>query len=107
VKALKGPDALKDWATMDLFYGCRSSEWDFLYKEEWKSYAKELDGKFRLHVALSQQPGQPKKYVQRLLEEQATTVVESLIDKKGMYCCLIVIFYYSRVENEFPVVFQY
>jgi len=87
-KASKGPDALRDWATMDLFYGCRRSDCDFLYKDEWVEYAKELDGKFRLHVALSREPGKPKKYVQQLVEEQADMVVESLIRKKGMCYCL-------------------
>jgi NADPH-ferrihemoprotein reductase len=84
-KASKGPDALADWATMDLFYGCRRADWDFLYKDEWVEYGKELDGKFRLHVALSREPGKPKKYVQHLVEEQAERVFESLIDKKGTY----------------------
>jgi NADPH-ferrihemoprotein reductase len=68
---------------MDLFYGCRRSDWDFLYKEEWESYKKELDGKFRMHVAFSREPGKPKKYVQELLGEHAQTVAEALVTKKG------------------------
>jgi sulfite reductase alpha subunit-like flavoprotein len=36
-----------------------------------------------MHVALSREPGQSKKYVQQLIEEQAETVVESIIEKKG------------------------
>jgi NADPH-ferrihemoprotein reductase len=68
---------------MDLFYGCRRSDWDFLYKDEWEEYAEELDGKFRLHVAFSRTPGQPKVYVQQLVEQQSDTIVESLLTKKG------------------------
>jgi len=86
-KAKTGPDALKDWATMDLFYGCRS-DWDFLYKDEWESYAKELDGKFRLHVAFSRRSRNKKIYVQDLIEEQAEKIVEALVEKKGyLYIC--------------------
>lgn len=46
-KATKGPLALHDWAPITLFYGCRRSDQDFLYREEWKRIEKELDGVFR------------------------------------------------------------
>ena len=59
-KEKDGADALKDWGTIDLFYGCRCSTWDYLYKDEWEAYAQELDGKFRIHTALSREPGQKK-----------------------------------------------
>jgi len=87
-KSRMGPDALNDWATMDLFYGCRRSDWDFLYKEEWESYERELDGKFKLHVGYSREPGKKKVYVQELVAENADRVVEALIQKKGyLYIC--------------------
>ena len=78
-----GPDALKDWGTIDLFYGCRRSTWDFLYRAEWDEYAKELDGKFRLHVALSREEGQPKVYVQQLLREEGDRIGQALVQQKG------------------------
>ncbi|GAA5844589.1 hypothetical protein JCM9279_006357 [Rhodotorula babjevae] len=83
-----GVDALKDWGTIDLFYGCRRSTWDFLYRAEWEEYAKELDGKFRLHVALSREEGQPKVYVQQLLREEGDRIGQALVQQKGYaYIC--------------------
>lgn len=95
-----GPDALKDWATMDLFYGCRRSDWDFLYKDEWESYARELDGKFNLHVAFSREPRKKKMYVQQLIEEQAGRIVEALVERKGyLYICGDAKFMAKEVET--------
>ena len=54
-KEKNGPDALKDWAPIHLFYGCRRKSEDYLYAEEWPEYAKELDGKFQIHVAFSRE----------------------------------------------------
>ena len=67
---------------MDLFYGCRRSDWDYLYKSEWEEAVKELDGKFKIHVALSREPGQKKVYVQELLAEQSAHIGEALVAKK-------------------------
>ncbi|BGP25324.1 cytochrome p450 oxidoreductase [Rhodotorula toruloides] len=87
-KEKDGPDALKDWGTIDLFYGCRRSTWDFLYKDEWDQYAKELEGKFRMHCAFSREPGQPKVYVQQLLRNEGDRVGEALVQNKGYaYIC--------------------
>lgn len=82
-KEKDGADALKDWGTIDLFYGCRCSTWDYLYKDEWEAYAQELDGKFRIHTALSREPGQKKVYVQHLIAEQADHIAGALVAKKG------------------------
>ncbi|GAA5969550.1 hypothetical protein JCM3765_002663 [Sporobolomyces pararoseus] len=87
-KAKDGPGALKDWGTIDLFYGCRRSSWDFLYKSEWDEYAKELDGKFKMHVALSREENVPKTYVQQLLKEEGDRIGDALVNKKGYaYIC--------------------
>ncbi|GAA5912294.1 NADPH--hemoprotein reductase [Sporobolomyces salmoneus] len=87
-KAKDGPDALKNWGTIDLFYGCRRSSWDFLYKAEWEEYAKELDGKFKMHVALSREENVPKTYVQQLLKEEGDRIGDALVNKKGYaYIC--------------------
>lgn len=87
-KAKDGENALADWGTIDLFYGCRNSDWDYLYKEEWEEYAKELDGKFRIHVALSRQPGQKKVYVQELVRDQGDHIGSALVEKKGEFLSL-------------------
>jgi len=54
-----GPDALKDWAPMYLFYGCRKSDEDFLYADEWPKYVEELKGNLNMHVAFSRQDRKP------------------------------------------------
>lgn len=45
--------ALADWGDIYLFYGCRDENEDFLYKEEWPQYAKELGGKLHVETAFS------------------------------------------------------
>lgn len=50
-----GADALKDWAPMYLFYGCRKADEDFLYRDEWPKYESELGGKFNMSVAFSRE----------------------------------------------------
>ncbi|GAA5971327.1 hypothetical protein JCM8115_001001 [Rhodotorula mucilaginosa] len=87
-KEKNGPDALADWGTIDLFYGCRRSTWDFLYKDEWEQFEKELDGKFRMHCAFSREEGKPKVYVQQLLREEGDRIGKALVDNKGYaYIC--------------------
>ena len=54
-KEKNGPDALKDWAPIYLFYGCRKSTEDYLYADEWPEYGKELGGKFNMRVAFSRE----------------------------------------------------
>lgn len=66
-----------------MFYGCRRSEWDFLYREEWEQHIRELEGKFRMYTAFSREAGKKKTYVQDLLREKADTVVDVVIRKKG------------------------
>lgn len=50
-----GENALADWAPMYLFYGCRKSDEDFLYRDEWPQYERELGGKLNLRVAFSRE----------------------------------------------------
>lgn len=40
---------------MYLFYGCRKSTEDFLYKEEWPKYEEELMNKLIMKVAFSRE----------------------------------------------------
>jgi len=51
-----GPDAIAEWSPMYLFYGCRREDEDFLYREEWPEYIKELDGKLIMRNAFSRGP---------------------------------------------------
>ncbi|KIY45569.1 hypothetical protein FISHEDRAFT_49135 [Fistulina hepatica ATCC 64428] len=87
-----GPDALKDWGTITLFYGCRRSTEDFLYKDEWQTYIEELKGKFVMHKAFSREPpfkpDGSKIYVQDLMWEQREAIGDAIIDGKGyVYIC--------------------
>ncbi|WWC87086.1 uncharacterized protein L201_001972 [Kwoniella dendrophila CBS 6074] len=86
-----GPDALKDWAPMYLFYGCRKSNEDFLYKDEWPQYEKELNGVLRMKVAFSREMTKPdgsKVYVQDLIHDARSELAPLIIDKRAyIYIC--------------------
>ncbi|PVH80139.1 Fe-S dehydrogenase [Cadophora sp. DSE1049] len=87
-KSTKGPNALRDWAPITLFYGCRRSDQDFLYRDEWREIEREMEGVFRMYVAFSREEDGKKVYVQDLVREQQGVVVESLVAKKGyLYIC--------------------
>lgn len=71
-----------------LFFGCRNSTDDFIYQELLESYCKSgvlsQDG---LHVAFSRDPGQPKTYVQDLVQE-AGSQLWALLEQGGkVYIC--------------------
>jgi len=51
-----GAEGLNDWRKIYLYFGRRNSKKDFLYKEEWPKYEKELYGKFIMRTALSREP---------------------------------------------------
>lgn len=83
-----GPDALKDWGTITLFYGCRHPDVDYLYAEEWQEYKKELGEVFQIHTAFSRVQGQPKVYVQQLISREREMIKQALVEKKGYaYIC--------------------
>jgi NADPH-ferrihemoprotein reductase len=87
-----GPDALADWGRISLFYGCRNSNQDFLYKEEWPQYTEELKGKFTIHCAFSREPPYKpdgsKIYVQDLLWDDRENIADAIINGKGyIYIC--------------------
>jgi NADPH-ferrihemoprotein reductase len=86
-----GEDALADWGTMTLFYGCRHSQEDFLYASEWPEYSKELKGKFVMHTALSREKFKEdgsKLYVQDLIWGQKEAIAEAILKGKGyVYIC--------------------
>ncbi|OXM79615.1 NADPH-ferrihemoprotein reductase [Cryptococcus neoformans Bt63] len=86
-----GPDALKDWAPMYLFYGCRRADEDFLYREEWPKYEQELKGVFRMKVAFSREMKKPdgsKVYVQDLIHDLASELAPLILEKRAyIYIC--------------------
>lgn len=86
-----GPESLADWGRISLFYGCRRSDEDFLYKDEWSQYMQELQGKFVMHTALSRENYKPdggKIYVQDLIWEDREHIADAIINGKGyIYIC--------------------
>jgi NADPH-ferrihemoprotein reductase len=86
-----GPDALAEWGRISLFYGCRRSDEDFLYKDEWPGYLEELHGKFTMHCAFSRENFKPdgsKIYVQDLLWDDREHIGDAILNGKGyVYIC--------------------
>jgi NADPH-ferrihemoprotein reductase len=87
-----GPDGLADWGNITLYYGCRKTSEDFLYKDEWPQYESELGGKFKLRAAISREPpfkpDGSKIYVQDLVWEDREAIATALIQGKGyVYIC--------------------
>ncbi|POR34952.1 NADPH--cytochrome P450 reductase [Tolypocladium paradoxum] len=71
---------------MLLFFGCRKSSEDFVYKSEWEEYGSVLSGKFELITAFSRESNK-KVYVQHRLQERAIEVNELLSRKAHVYVC--------------------
>ncbi|KAL1618372.1 hypothetical protein SLS56_010590 [Neofusicoccum ribis] len=69
-----------------LFFGCRRSDEDFLYQEEWEQYKKDLGDKFEMHTAFSRE-GPSKVYVQHKIQENAELVDQLLQQKAYFYVC--------------------
>ncbi|KAI3406712.1 cprA [Candida oxycetoniae] len=71
-----------------LFYGCRNENEDYLYKEEWKEYAKILGSNFELNCAFSRAIPGKKVYVQEKILEQAKRI-NHLLQEEGaiIYVC--------------------
>ncbi|KAF8742283.1 hypothetical protein AX14_005457 [Amanita brunnescens Koide BX004] len=86
-----GPDALADWGQIWLFYGCRRSNEDFLYKDEWPKYADELKGKFAMRCSFSREKFRPdgsKIYVQDLMWDEHEQLADAILNGKGyVYIC--------------------
>lgn len=87
-----GKEALADWGRMSLFYGCRKSTEDFLYKDEWPQYEAELGDKFAFHVAFSREPPYKpdggKIYVQDLVWNDREHIADAILNNKAyVYIC--------------------
>ncbi len=73
---------------MYLYYGCRKSTEDFLYKEEWPKYAEELGSKFVMRTAFSRETPGKKVYVQDLMWQDKDILSELIADGKAyIYVC--------------------
>ncbi|WP_341280938.1 cytochrome P450 [Paenibacillus sp. FSL H8-0537] len=67
-----------------LFYGCRN-EMDFLYRDELIQF--EQEGIVKLHTAFSRVVSEPKTYVQDLMKQVSSSLVD-LMDQRGkIYVC--------------------
>jgi len=87
-----GVEGLADWGSIRLYFGCRRSDQDYLYKDEWPEYSKELHGKFTMRCAFSREPPYKpdgsKIYVQDLLWEDHEQVADAILNGKGyVYIC--------------------
>jgi NADPH-ferrihemoprotein reductase len=87
-----GVEGLNDWGKIYLYFGCRNSKKDFLYKEEWPEYEKELHGKFVMRTAFSREPPYKpdggKFYVQDLMREDKAVLSDAILTGKAyVYVC--------------------
>lgn len=68
-----------------LYFGCRTPETDFLYREELEQAEKE--GLVSLHTAFSRIKDKPKTYVQHLMKQDAPQLLELLHNGAHLYIC--------------------
>lgn len=88
-RALKEKRAGQDAGTVDVFFGCRHAEHDWLYKDEMQALVAE--GVItNLHTAFSRD-GNEHKYVQNAMKDGATCreqIVDTILHKIGrVYIC--------------------
>ncbi|KAJ5348971.1 hypothetical protein MYU51_011699 [Penicillium brevicompactum] len=69
-----------------LFFGCRKSDEDFIYQDEFKTWQAQMGDSLKIVTAFSRE-GSKKVYVQHRLKEQATLVSELLKQKANFYVC--------------------
>lgn len=86
VALLQNSDNLTLGKTM-LFYGCRNSSEDYLYKEEWPVYAEKLGSSFEMDVAFSREDPTKKVYVQDKINARAKEINALLEGGAFVYVC--------------------
>ena len=68
-----------------LFYGCRNSANDFLYADELKAF--QAAGITELQMAFSREPGQPRTFVQHVIEREGDQVWDLIEAGPVIYVC--------------------
>lgn len=77
----------KGWGNIFLYFGCRNSKVDDIYKEELQQMKNE--GVLKdVYTALSREPDTPKTYVQNILKKNAEDVYNCIVKQNGhFYVC--------------------
>ena len=68
-----------------LFYGCRNAKHDMLYADELKAF--EESGITELQMAFSREPGQPRTFVQQVIERERDHVWDLIEAGAVIYVC--------------------
>ena len=68
-----------------LFYGCRNAKGDMLYADELKAF--EESGITELQMAFSREPGQPRTFVQQVIEREGDHVWDLIEAGAVIYVC--------------------
>jgi cytochrome P450 / NADPH-cytochrome P450 reductase len=68
-----------------LFYGCRNSQGDVLYADELKDF--EAAGVTEVQMGFSREPGQPRTFVQQVIERERDKVWDLIEDGAAIFVC--------------------
>ena len=68
-----------------LFYGCRYAKGDMLYADELEAF--QASGITELQMAFSREPGQPRMFVQQVIERERDQVWELIDAGAVIYVC--------------------
>ncbi|CAG9973785.1 unnamed protein product [Clonostachys byssicola] len=77
----------RDVGHMMLFFGCRSPEEDYIYREELEEMERSLRGKLRIIPVYSRARDTPRAYVQDKIRELTTDVLGLLEQDAVFYIC--------------------
>lgn len=77
----------KEIGEMILFFGCRSPNEDFIYREELEEMQSVLGDKLRIVTAFSRLEGTPRRYVQDRVSELGEEVVRLIDDGASFFVC--------------------
>lgn len=77
----------KNWGEMILYFGCRQSNIDDLYRNEIEQLISE-NIISKVYFAYSREPNQKKVYVQDILEKNIDEVYDAIFNRQGhFYVC--------------------